>query len=146
MTTEVNDNVIQVDRGTLEAMAKGERFTQHFLDRHSGGKHCEIAVIRTPPGEGSPSGYHIHDFDQFMYILSGVLTFEIEGETFTAGPDTFVIHRAGVPHLNRNDSDEATLHLAFNEPTPTPGTARAKPWPVDPSRFIWREKGGGAAG
>ena len=137
MTTE-NINVIQVDRGALEAMAKGERFVQHFLDRNSGGKHCEAGIVRTPPGDGSPSGYHIHDFDQFMYVLEGILTFEIDGEVFTAGPDSFVIHRAGVPHLNRNDSDEPTLHIAINAPTPTPGTERAKPWPGDPSRFIWR--------
>jgi quercetin dioxygenase-like cupin family protein len=136
--TTLNANVIQVDRAALADMGKDERFSQHFLDRNSGGKHCEIGIVRTPPGEGSPSGLHIHDFDQFMYVLEGEVTFEVAGEVFIAGPDTFVVHRAGVPHLNRNDSDRPTLHIAFNEPTTAPGTARAKPWPGDPSRYIAR--------
>jgi quercetin dioxygenase-like cupin family protein len=137
--TSDQPEVIRVDRQALEAMANGERFVQHFLDRDSGGKHCEIGIVRTPPGDGSPSGYHIHDFDQFVYVLEGVLTIEMEHQTIHAGPDTFVVHKAHVPHLVRNDGDTPVIHLAFNEPTPTPGTARAKPWPDDPSRFITRK-------
>ncbi len=130
--------VRRVDRQALEGMGKGERFVQHFLERDGSGKHCEIGIVRTPPGDGSPSGYHIHDFDQFVYVLEGTLTIEMDGETIHASPDTFVIHRAHVPHLVRNDSGGPTIHLAFNEPTPTPGTDRAKPWPGDPTRFITR--------
>jgi quercetin dioxygenase-like cupin family protein len=52
-----------------------------------------VAYIRTPPGKGSASGVHQHDFEQYYYILQGTLTLEIGGETIDAPAGSLLLFR-----------------------------------------------------
>ena len=114
--------VRKVDFAKLNASDK--RFTQVMLDGDSGGTKCSINCIKTPAGEGSPAGMHVHEVDQVFYVLSGVMSLAIEAKEYTAGPGTLVFFPAGVPHRNWNAGSEATVHLAINVPLPDP----AKPF------------------
>jgi mannose-6-phosphate isomerase-like protein (cupin superfamily) len=107
--------------------AAGDRVSQRLLDRDSGATTCSVNCIKTPPGEGSPAGMHIHAVDQLFYILSGTMSLEIAGQPHTAGPGTLVVFPAGVPHRNWNGGSEATLHLAFNTPLPATDEPFARP-------------------
>jgi mannose-6-phosphate isomerase-like protein (cupin superfamily) len=99
-----------------------KRVTQTLLDRDSGATSCNVNCIKTPPGEGSPAGMHMHLVDQLFFILSGTMSLEIAGKEYEAGPGTLVVFPAGVPHRNWNRGSEATIHLAINSPLPEPGT------------------------
>jgi mannose-6-phosphate isomerase-like protein (cupin superfamily) len=107
--------------------AASDRVSQPLLDRDSGATTCSVNCIKTPPGEGSPAGMHIHAVDQLFYILSGTMSLEIAGRLYTASPGTLVVFPAGVPHRNWNGGGEATVHLAFNTPLPAADEPFARP-------------------
>ena len=96
------------------------RVVQRLLDPSSGARHCSVSYIRTPPGGGSPEGLHTHEVDQLFYILSGVMSVEVDGDFYEAGPNTLVIFPARVPHRNWNDGSTPTVHVAINAPVPDP--------------------------
>jgi quercetin dioxygenase-like cupin family protein len=72
-------------------------------------------VTLQPSTVGMP--WHIHEFDQIYFILSGTLTVEI-GEHHKAGPNDLVVLPAGVPHRNWNNGtvDETHPSLLVFEP------------------------------
>jgi quercetin dioxygenase-like cupin family protein len=117
--------VRHVDQAALAAA--GERFSQALFDHASGATTCSINVIKTPAGGGSPAGMHTHVVDQIFYILDGVMSIEIEGQTYDCTPGSLIVFPAGVPHRNWNGSTEPTVHLAFNTPMPDPAVPFATP-------------------
>jgi len=70
-----------------------------------------VAYIRMPPGQGSPSGVHQHDFEQYYYILQGTLTLEIGGEAPDAPAGSLLSILVGLPHQNVNRTDCDTIQL-----------------------------------
>ncbi len=107
--------------------------TQYLAKRDSDNPSCRIQVSRIAPGHSSPSGFHIHEVDQYYYILSGELKLEIarglytEGEEivsdiYTATPNTLVLFPRGVPHRNWNEGSEPVVHIGLLVPEPAVGT------------------------
>ena len=127
--TDVPENpyLRPVDFGALDLVSDSERVSQRLIERDSGATACMISYIRTPPQGGSPRGMHVHDVDQHFYVLSGVMSIEVEGQRFEARPGSLVFFPAGVAHMNWNDGDEPTVHLAINAPLPPQGEPFAKP-------------------
>lgn len=110
--------VRKVDYANLDAAT--QRYTQALLDRDGGLPSVTINCIKTPAGEGSPAGLHVHPVDQLFYVMSGVMNLQIEGKEYTAGPGTLVVFPKGVPHRNWNAGTAATVHLAIQIPAPDP--------------------------
>ena len=108
-----------VDFAAFNATEK--RVTQALIDSDSNVTSCSLNCIKTPAGDGSPMGLHIHPVDQVFYILSGTMSLEIDGTELQAGPGTLVTFPAGVPHRNWNAGTEPTVHLALQIPMPDPG-------------------------
>jgi mannose-6-phosphate isomerase-like protein (cupin superfamily) len=94
-----------------------------MADRTTGSMHCRINLVRIPPKKSGP-GMHVHTFDQFYYVISGTMQLEIGGQKHDAGPNTYVVLPAGVPHRNWNEGTEPEVHIAVLVPEPFPG-ARA---------------------
>jgi mannose-6-phosphate isomerase-like protein (cupin superfamily) len=117
----------KIDFGAFDNARPDERVQQWLIDHTSGANTCSISCIKTPAGGGSPAGLHVHKVDQLFYIVSGVMSIEIQGETSQAGAGTIVIFPAGVPHRNWNASAEPTVHLAINTPVPDPALPFATP-------------------
>jgi quercetin dioxygenase-like cupin family protein len=99
---------------------------QKLLDRATGATTCSVSWIRTPSGEGSPEGLHVHDVDQVFYVLAGTMRVEIDGEVNTLRAGDLVLFPAGRPHRNWNDGAEPTVHLAINAPAPDPDVPFAR--------------------
>lgn len=127
MTAE-NPYLRELDRSTIDALAPDQRFVQRLLDRSNGAEHLSVSAIRTPPDGGSPEGMHTHAVDQLVYVVEGTMSFEVEGSTFEAGPNSLVVYKAGTPHRNWNAGDVPTIHLAINVPLPEEGKPRSTPW------------------
>ena len=85
---------------------------------------CAINYVRTPPNGGTPGGEHFHDYDQFMFLLSGKMMVKIDGEVYPVGSGTLMIFPAGVPHHFWN-LDEETIHITVMAPAPDPEKPRA---------------------
>ncbi|MGB1126285.1 MAG: cupin domain-containing protein [Phycisphaeraceae bacterium] len=61
-----------------------------------------LIEARVPPGGGPPP--HTQSDVELFYILSGEITFTVEGEDVTAGPGTSVRVEPGTVHAFKNNS------------------------------------------
>ena len=121
------DYLRTLDLDALANTPTTERFVQSLIGHESGARACTISYIRTPPQGGSPEGMHVHDVDQHFYIVSGTLSFDVDGQQFEGGPGSLVFFPTGVPHRNWNARDDVAVHLAINAPLPEPGKPFARP-------------------
>jgi mannose-6-phosphate isomerase-like protein (cupin superfamily) len=89
-----------------------------LADRTTGSRSCRISVAQVPPGKGTP--LHLHTFDQFYFAISGTMQLQIGLENYTAGPNTYVLLPAGIPHRNWNDGPDMERHLNIQVPEMLP--------------------------
>ena len=85
-----------------------------------------------PRGYGSPLHVH-HREDEWFYVLSGELTFWIDGETKVAREGSFVYRPRDVPHTFIVSSDEARFLLVV-EPAGFETSCSGSPTPPSRSR------------
>jgi mannose-6-phosphate isomerase-like protein (cupin superfamily) len=68
-----------------------------------------------PSGATGPP-LHKHDFDETFYVLEGELTFQIDDELVTVGPNGLGFAPGGVPHTFTNRSDTDARYLIVCTP------------------------------
>jgi mannose-6-phosphate isomerase-like protein (cupin superfamily) len=112
------ENVRPVDHNSLAHASPAERWTQILHDRSQGAVGCEVRLIRTPGGGGSPAGLHVHHFEQVFYLLEGEMNIEVDGVKSVVQAPSAIVFPQGVPHRNWNAGTEPSLHLAINAPAP----------------------------
>lgn len=78
-------------------------------DENTGGAFS-LVEERIPAGQSAPLHVHRSD-DEMFYILDGTVTFEIDGERFTATSGSTVFAPHGLPH--RYITEEETRWLMF---------------------------------
>lgn len=74
-----------------------------------------IGLLRAEPLAGPPLHMHTRE-DEWFYVLSGELTFQVDQEIFTAGPGTSVFAPRNVPHTWRNLSDQPVEAVSMVTP------------------------------
>ena len=87
-----------------------------FLARSADTPRFNLAVIEIQPRRGGPPPPAHREEDDSFYILSGELTFMVEGEDVAAGPGTFVLVPPGLEHTFRNDGDEIVRMVNVHAP------------------------------
>lgn len=80
-----------------------------------------VNAFRMQAGGEGP-GTHIHEFDQYYFVLEGTLQIEVALERHEAPAGSAVLLPAGVPHRQWNDGPGVERHLALLAPAPRPGT------------------------
>ncbi|MBO0747764.1 MAG: cupin domain-containing protein [Acidimicrobiaceae bacterium] len=104
-----------------------DEFTLDWLvNRAKGATNAAIYLAEVPAHKGGPP-LHVHEFDQFYFILDGELNVQIGFDHYTVGPDNLVILPARVPHRQWNDGDVAEHHLTIIAPEPL---TMDEPWDV----------------
>ena len=89
-----------------------------------------VYLAEMAPGAQGPP-LHVHEFDQFYFVIEGALEVQIGFDTQVVGPNTLVILPAGVPHKQRNASDaEIERHLTVLVPEPPFPHSEEHPWDV----------------
>lgn len=121
------ERVRPVDREALAGAGPDERVTLMLAEPSNGANRCEVRLIRTPAGGGSPAGLHVHDFEQVFYVLEGTMTIEMDGAISEVEAPSAVVFPQGVPHRNWNSGRAPTLHLAINAPPPDPDRPLSRP-------------------
>lgn len=110
--------------------AVGVGFTQDWLiDRKRGASNAGIYLAEVPP-KGSGPSLHVHEFDQFYFVLDGVLSVEIGFHRFDVGPQNLIVLPAQVPHRQWNEQDIAEHHLTILVPEPELPHSQTAPWDV----------------
>jgi quercetin dioxygenase-like cupin family protein len=89
----------------------------HVASPATGSFKVMMNLARNRPGE-QEGRWHIHDFDQFYYVLDGALTVDVANKHYEVEPDHLVVIPAGVPHRNWNAGDVVERHVLLNAPSP----------------------------
>ena len=98
---------------------------QKLLESSDGSHQMTLYVATVEAGAAGP-GLHVHEFDQFYYVLEGTISIEVGLASYRAGPHTLVVLPAGVPHRQWNDGPDRERHLTLIAPEPPAGV----PWDV----------------
>lgn len=109
--------------------ASPDKSSDWLVTREQGSPHATLRIANIPPSGGGPK-LHVHDFDQFFFVLEGVLTVQVALETHTAGPGHLVVLPAGVPHRQWNGGAAPERHLAILTPSPELPNTPQTPWDV----------------
>lgn len=105
-------------------------FEQHWLvDRGLGAANAALYLAALGPRASGPP-LHVHEFDQFYFVLSGTLSVEIGLERHEVGPNQLVVLPAGVPHRQWNARGVPERHLTIIAPEPLEPHSADHPWDV----------------
>src|SRR5207245_8220397 len=110
--------VRKVDPETLTEPLPGLRI-QPLADPESGSHRTVVNYMEVGPGGAGPKT-HVHEFDQYYFVLEGQLTVEVALEKHVVEPGTLVILPAGVPHTQYNEGDVTEKHVSVLAPAPEP--------------------------
>jgi mannose-6-phosphate isomerase-like protein (cupin superfamily) len=106
----------------------GNDFLQDWLvDRARGAAHAGIYLAEVPAHQSGPP-LHVHEFDQFYFVLSGRLEVEVGLSRLTVEPNHLVVLPAQVPHRQWNERDVAERHLTILCPEPETTHTDERPW------------------
>jgi quercetin dioxygenase-like cupin family protein len=96
-------------------------FRLRTLADHSTG--CNTMAVRLAELDPGVPGtqWHIHEFDQFYFVLEGLLMVEVANKRFAVEPLSLVALPAGIPHRNWNGGDRVERHVAILVPEPARG-------------------------
>ncbi|WP_263752904.1 cupin domain-containing protein [Kosakonia cowanii] len=82
-------------------------------------KRPEMMIIHEKMPAGTQEQRHYHSVSrQFFFVLSGVLTMELEGEKQEIAAQQGIEIPPLAKHQARNDSDAAVEFIVFSHPTP----------------------------
>jgi quercetin dioxygenase-like cupin family protein len=107
-----------VDFAKINGLGPDERSSQKLINHATGGVNAEVSYVVTPPGQGSPRGPHVHQWEQIFYLLEGTMMIAVEDEQQRVEAGSLIVFPAGVRHCNWNESDARTVHLSINTPLP----------------------------
>jgi mannose-6-phosphate isomerase-like protein (cupin superfamily) len=112
-----------------ESRFGGEGFAIDWLvGRDRGSRHATVNLAEVPPASGGPP-LHIHDFDQFYFVLEGGLDVQIGLREYHAKPFDLVVLPANVPHRQWNSGDVVERHATIIVPEPERPNAEER-WDV----------------
>ncbi|ODU01121.1 MAG: cupin [Planctomycetes bacterium SCN 63-9] len=80
----------------------GDLYTLKTTGAETGGAFAMIEAV-VPPGGGPPPHRHTRE-DEAFYVLEGELVFHADGQSFTAGPGSWITLARGSVHRFRNES------------------------------------------
>jgi quercetin dioxygenase-like cupin family protein len=88
-----------------------------LVSRQAGAANAAVYLAEVPAGKSGPP-LHVHEFDQFYFVLQGTLSIEIGLQRHDVPPGHLVILPAQVPHRQWNEQDETEHHLTVLVPEP----------------------------
>jgi quercetin dioxygenase-like cupin family protein len=111
-----NSRPVVLDPGGGERISVGASTLSIKAEAATTGGTFFMSETEIEPGfPGPPPHTHAHLHDMF-YVLEGVLTLLVDGETVEAGPGTFVCAPPGTVHTFANRSGAPVRFLNFSTP------------------------------
>jgi mannose-6-phosphate isomerase-like protein (cupin superfamily) len=113
------DYIRRLDLGSLDS---GQFDFQVLADLET----CYVIVCRSPAGSGGPAT-HVHDCDQFYYVLNGAMNVVLGDTEYTAGPESLIFIPRGTAHRNWTVGADPEVHIDILVPPPRRGRAMSRP-------------------
>ena len=104
------DNVVNsFDESRVKQTKVGYQYW--FVDKSfADGKTLKLSVVKPNAATHEP---HIHEEDEFFFVLEGTAEFHLDGETRTGGPMTSFYCPSGMKHGIRNVGDTELKYLVI---------------------------------
>ena len=108
----------EVGSGPRAEIARGVNF-ECLVGRHNQARHLTTGIVTFAPGAVLP--YHSHIFSESITLLSGSMTVDIEGRSYSLKKIDNVVIPPGIVHAARNTSttEPAVLHIAMATDAPS---------------------------
>lgn len=108
-----------MDRVPLSEHGSTEAVEKVHLTQLAVGEEMSIQHFRIEPGAVVPE--HEHHHEQTGYIFAGELTFTVDGDEVTVGPDDSYVLLSDEAHGAENRGDETVLGIdVFSPPRANP--------------------------
>lgn len=110
------------------AQLTGQDFGLDWLvTRARGAAHAAVYLAEVPAGKAGPP-LHVHEFDQFYFVLQGTLSVMIGLRRYDVPPGHLAVLPAQVPHRQWNEGDETEQHVTMIVPEPEGPSREDRPW------------------
>lgn len=118
MRPDRDEVMTSVGHGAMKEIAPGIHF-ECLVGSHNQAKQLTTGLVTFAPGAVLP--YHLHAFTESVTLLSGAMTLDIEGRSYSLKKLDNAVIRAGQAHASRNVSTtkKAVLHIAMAVDTPS---------------------------
>ncbi len=112
MRPDRDEVMTSVGHGETKEIAPGVSFECH-VGSHNRARKLTTGLVTFAPGAVLP--YHLHAFTESVTLLSGTMTMDIEGRSYSLKKLDNAVIRAGQAHSSRNPSStqNAVLHIAM---------------------------------
>lgn len=107
-----------IDQAKVLEPAPGLK-TFPLADPSSGSDNAYLYYAELLPQKNDPTT-HIHEFDQYYFVLEGELTVEVALQKHVAKAETLIVLPAGVPYRYQNTGEAVAKHLSILVPPPGP--------------------------
>ncbi len=107
-----------VGSGTKTEIARGVIF-ECLVGSHNQARHLTTGIVTFAPGAVLPC--HLHAFTESVTLLSGSLSMDVEGRSYSLKKLDNIVIPPGLAHTARNSSstEPAVLHVAMAVDTPS---------------------------
>ena len=86
--------------------------SQLLANKATGSQDALVAAVRQQPApDGFEPGYHLHEFDELLFVLEGSLVVDVAGERYNPGKHELVVMPARVPHRAWNAGPGVERHI-----------------------------------
>lgn len=93
--------------GVIQTSSR-EKYDKHSVMEafQAEGKEVRVGKVTFQKGGRVPeTGYAVHEEDEYVYVLKGMISFGVEGEKYCLKEGNFHYMPKGEPHWCRNESE-----------------------------------------
>ena len=113
-TYTIDNTVNTFDASKVKQTEAGYQYW--FADKSfADGKTLKLSVVKPNAATHAP---HVHEEDEFFFVLEGTAEFHLDGETKTGGPMTSFYCPTGSSHGIRNAGDTELKYLVIKRYLP----------------------------
>ena len=118
MRPDRDEVMTSIGHGTTKEISPGVSF-ECLVGSHNEARKLTTGLVTFAPGRILP--YHMHAFTESVTLLSGAMTLDVEGRSYSLKKLDNAVIRAGQAHASRNPSTtkNAVLHIAMAVDTPS---------------------------
>ncbi|WP_439273523.1 helix-turn-helix domain-containing protein [Pseudochrobactrum sp. HB0163] len=116
-----NDDQILVRANERPVFGRpGSPLVYELLRNNMAGFDLQAAIIKIAPHYEEPQGLFVTcQSEEFIYVLSGVLGFEYNGQMYLANEGDSICYRANFPYRLFNPTDNMTIIIGIGAPSAT---------------------------
>lgn len=119
-TAEQSNDLHIIRRYEQKSSVVNPEIIQYTLTNNVAGFHLLPRLVEVMPAHQDESDLELytHDGEEFLYILEGILTLQIEQDVYSLYPGDSAHIPSSLPHNWKNDTNNVVRFLTVHTPNP----------------------------